>query len=154
MFHEKSLTRPVGNSIHGIYDPFEVRWINRLGLGFSHLREHRFRHSFRDTVTSLWACTLETENTEHFFICCQHKLSAYKSLINEINSISNVINSLNSIDFIKIILHEYKNFDNVTNFTIIAATIKFVKSTKRFEKTLFETIDLLEIWNNVVGEYW
>ena len=37
------------------------------------------------------------------------------------------------------------NFDNVTNFTITVTTIKFVKSTKSFEKTLFETIDLLEI---------
>ena len=40
---------------------------------------------------------------------------------------------------------EIKNFDNVTNFKIIAATIKFIKTTKRFEEALFQTIDLLEM---------
>ena len=38
---------------------------------------------------------------------------------------------------------EIKKFD-VTNFKIIAATIKFIKTTERFE-ALFQTIDLLEI---------
>ena len=30
-----------------------------------------------------------------------------------------------------------KNFDNVTNFKIITATIKFIKTTKGFEEALF-----------------
>ena len=48
VFRKKLLafTRPVGNSIYGIYHPFRVRLINRLRLGFSHLREYKFRHNF------------------------------------------------------------------------------------------------------------
>ena len=41
LFFEKKLVafiRPVGNIMHGIYDPFGVRLINRLQLGFSHWR--------------------------------------------------------------------------------------------------------------------
>ena len=55
MFRKKLLAfiRPVGNSMYGIYDPFGVKLINRLRLGFSHLREHKFRHHFADTVNSL-----------------------------------------------------------------------------------------------------
>ena len=39
IFHKKLLAfiRPVGNSIYGIYDPFGVRLINKLRLGFNHL---------------------------------------------------------------------------------------------------------------------
>ena len=59
--------RPVGNSMYGIYDPFGVILINRLWLGFSHLREDKFRHNFVDTVNPLCSCTFGTENTEHFF---------------------------------------------------------------------------------------
>ena len=40
---------------------------NKLRLGFSHLREHKFRHNFDDTGNLLCPCTLETGNTEHFF---------------------------------------------------------------------------------------
>ena len=121
--------------MYGIYDPFGVRLINRLCLGFSHLRKHKFRHNFTDTVNPLCSHILETENTEHFFLYCQNNLSARTTLMNELN-ISNAINYLNSTDFIRVIFYGDKNFD-VTNFKIITATIKFIKATKRFEEALF-----------------
>ena len=65
--------------------------------------------------------------------------------MNEVNNISNAINYLNSTDFIRLILYGDKNFDNVTNFKIITATIKFIKISKRFEEALFYSTDLLEI---------
>ena len=129
--------RPVGNSIYGIHDPFGVRLINRLRLGFSDLREHKFRHNFADTVNPLYWCTLETENTEHFVQRCQNHLSARLTLINELHNISNAINYLNSTYIIRVIVYGDKNFDNVTNFEIIIATIKFNETTKRFEEALF-----------------
>ena len=46
MFRKKLLAfiRPLGNDTNGIYDPLSVILLNRLCLGFSHLREHKFRH--------------------------------------------------------------------------------------------------------------
>ena len=129
--------RHVSNSMYGIYDPFGIRLISRLRLGFSHLRGHKFKHNFADTVNPLCSYTLEPENTEHLFRRCQNNLSARTTLINELNNISNAINSLNSTDFIRVILYGDKNFDNVSNFKIIAATIKFFKTTKRFGEALF-----------------
>ena len=51
------------------------------------------------------------------------------------NNISNA--SLNSAYFIRVILYGDKNFDNAINFKMIAATIKFIKTMKRFEEALF-----------------
>ena len=129
--------RPLGNSMYGNYDPFGVKLINRLRLGVSHLREHKFRHNFADTVNPLCSCTLETENTEHFFLRCQNNLSACTTLMSELNNITNGINSLNSTDLIRVILYGDKNFDNDTNLIIITAAIKFIKTQKRFEGALF-----------------
>ena len=66
MFHEKLLTfmRPLENYTYGIYDPLGVRLLNRLRLGFSHLREHKFRHNFADTLNPLCSSALETDDTE------------------------------------------------------------------------------------------
>ena len=64
-------------------------------------------------------------------------LFACANLMNELNNVSNAINSLNSTDFIRVILYGDKNFDNAINFKIIAAIIKFIKTTKYFEETLF-----------------
>ena len=43
IFHKKLLAfiRPVGNSIYGISDPFGVKLMKRLCLGFSHLQIHK-----------------------------------------------------------------------------------------------------------------
>ena len=123
--------------MNGIYDPFGINLINRLRLGFSHLREPKFRHNFADTVNPLCSCTLQAENIEHFFLRCQNNLSAHTTLMNELNNTSNAINSLNSTDLIRVILYGDKNFDIVTNLKIITATIKFIKTTKRFEEALF-----------------
>ena len=102
--------RPVGNSIYGIYDPFGVKVIDRLGLGSSHLREHKFRYNFAGILIPLCSWTLQTEKTEHFFLPCQNNISAQKTLMNELNNISNAMNSLNSTDFIRVILYGDKNF--------------------------------------------
>ena len=63
-------------------------------------------------------------------------------------------NFLNSIDLIRVVFYWDKNLEKNTNFKIIPATIKFIKTTKRFEEALLEASDSLEIWNNVIGEYW
>ena len=101
----------------------------------SHLREHKFRHNFADTVNLICLCTLETENTKHFFLRCQNSLSALKTLMIKLNNISNALNSLNSTDLFRVILYGNKSFDIFTNFKKI--TVKFVKTTKRFEEALF-----------------
>ena len=128
--------RPVGNSMYGIYDPFGVKLFNRLRLDFRRLPEHKFRHNFADTANLLCSCTLETKNTEHFFLRCQNNVSPRLTLINKLSNISNVINSLNSTDFFRVIFYGDKNFDNVTNLKIITTTIKFIKTTKSFEEAL------------------
>ena len=67
MFRKKLLTfiRPLENDTYGIYDPVGVRLLNRLGFGFSHLREHKFRDDFADTLNELRSCSFETEDIEH-----------------------------------------------------------------------------------------
>ena len=74
MFHEKLLTfmRPLENYTYGIYDPLGVRLLNRLRLGFSHLREHKFRHNFTNTLNPLCSCSLEMEDTDHYFLRYQN----------------------------------------------------------------------------------
>ena len=64
MFRKRLLTfiTPLRNYTYGIYDLHGVRLLNRLHLGFSHLREHKLRHNFADTLNPLCSCSLETED--------------------------------------------------------------------------------------------
>ena len=65
------LVKTPENSIYNIHDALGIKLITRLCLDFSHLREHKFRHNFRDTLNPMSACSLEPENTPHFLLHCQ-----------------------------------------------------------------------------------
>ena len=95
MFRKKLLTfiRPLENDTYGIYDPFGVRLLKRLRLGFSHLREYNFRHNFDDTLIPLCSCSLETEDTKHYCLRCQSNLSLRTTLKNDLNNINTAIAS-------------------------------------------------------------
>ena len=47
------ITRPKENSIYTIHDISGLKLLTRLRLNFSHLKEHKFRHHFKD-ITHLW----------------------------------------------------------------------------------------------------
>ena len=107
MFLKKLLNfiRPSEKSIFNIYDPQGSKLLNRLRLGFSHLREHKFRHNFADTVNPLCSCALETESTDHFFLRCQNYVSFRTALMNELSSINSGIISLRPSALLEVILY-------------------------------------------------
>ena len=107
MFRKKLLTfiRPLGNVTYEIYDPLDVRLINRLCLGFGHLKQHKFRHNFADTLNLLCSCSLESEDAENYFLRCQNNLSFCPTFMNDLNNINTTIASLNSNDLLRVILY-------------------------------------------------
>mgnify|MGYP001793457675 FL=1 len=42
--------RPVPNYIFDACDPLGVQLLTRLRVGLSHLRDHKFKHNFNDTI--------------------------------------------------------------------------------------------------------
>ena len=139
MFRKKLLTfiRPLENDTYGIYDPLDVRLLDRLRLGFSQLRKRKVRHNFADTLNPLCSCSLETEDAEHYFLRSQNILSFYTTLMNDLSNINTAVASLNSNDLLRVILYGDEGFNKETNCKILTASNKFIKDTQRFEKSLF-----------------
>ena len=135
MFHKKLLNfiRPLENDRCGIYDPLCVRLLNRLRLGFRHLREHKFRHNFTDTLNPLCSCS---EDTKHYFLHCQNNLSLHATFMNDVNNINTAIASLNPNGLLRVILYRDKSFNKETNCKILTASIKFITDTQCFQKSL------------------
>ena len=82
-----------------------VRLLKRLRLGFSHLKERKFRHNFADTLNPLCSCSLKMEDTEHYFLRSQKTLSFRTTLKNDLNNINSVIASLNPNDLLRVIFY-------------------------------------------------
>ena len=62
--------RPKANSIFNIHNPTGIKYLTRLRLGFSHLKEHKFKHNFQDSVDPLCSCGIKTESTKLFLPYC------------------------------------------------------------------------------------
>ena len=139
MFGKKLLNfiRPSEKSIFNIYDPQGSKLLKRLRLGFSHLRKHKFRHNFADTVNLLCSCALEAESTDLFFLCCQNYLSFRTAIMNELRSINSGIFSLRPSALLEVILYGDKMLSDNSNQQILTVTINYFKNTQPFEQSLF-----------------
>ena len=58
------------NNVRNINNPLELKLLTRLRIGFSHIKEHKFKHNFQDSVDPLCSCGNDIESTVHFFLYC------------------------------------------------------------------------------------
>ena len=63
--------------------------------------------------------------------------------MNDLNNIITAIASLNSNDLLRVILYGDESFNKETNCKILTASIKFIKDTKHFKKSLFWCIQII-----------
>ena len=62
--------RPSPNSTFNVHNLHGIRLLARLRVGLSHLREHKFRHNFLDSIDPFCNCGRHIETTIHFFLHC------------------------------------------------------------------------------------
>ena len=62
--------RPSGNTVFNCHNPKGVRLLTSLRLGLSHLREHKFKHSFQDSLNPICSCGNDIETSAHYLLHC------------------------------------------------------------------------------------
>ena len=62
--------KPTLRSVYNLHQPYGVMLLSRLRVGLTHLKEHKFRHNFKDTSNPLCLCNNEPETTEHYLLRC------------------------------------------------------------------------------------
>ena len=62
--------KPSPKSLSNCHSPKGIKYEIRSRLGLSHLREHKFKHSFQDTLNSFCECGCEIETTANFPLHC------------------------------------------------------------------------------------
>ena len=98
-----------------VSDSLKIKLLTRLRLGFSYLIEHEFNQNSQDTVNPLCSCSLESESTSHFFLCCQKIKHLCKCLMNELIKIGSCIHTLYEKSITKLL--QYGNIDMTANKT-------------------------------------
>ena len=62
--------KPSPNGTFNVHNPYGIKLLTRLRVGLSHLRDHKFRHNFQDSLDPFHNCGLHIEITIHFFLHC------------------------------------------------------------------------------------
>ena len=105
-------------------------------IGLSHLREHKFKHSFQDTLNPICNCGNDVESAIHFFLHCPLYSNERRTLLNSLVNIDHTLLDNTDFSLTQILLFGNTTFNAIENTKIINLTIDFVLSTKRFDEPL------------------
>ena len=118
------------------YNHKGIRLMTWLGLGLSHLREHKFNHNFQNCINPLCSCGMDIESTSHFFLHCPLFDDKRITLLSTLNKIDCKLIETNESSLIETLLFGNSLFDLKKNSLILNASIDYILSTKRFEEAL------------------
>ena len=130
--HLLNFIRPNSSNAFNINNPLGLKLLTRLRIGFSHLKEHKFKHNFRDSVDPLCSSGNDIESTVHFFLHCPNFTTQRQTLLNKLKSINASIMTENENSVVRRLLFGRPDFNYSTNNEIINVTISFTLTTERF----------------------
>ena len=118
-------------------DPPGLNLLSRLRVNFSHLREHKFRNNFRDTLVPFCSSGLfESETTSHFLLDCTSFSELRKVLLDGIIDLIGSISNLPDTKLVNMLLFCDDTFSMDTNLSILKLTISLLKESERFDMPL------------------
>ena len=125
------------NSVYNRDNPKGLKFVTRLRLGLSHLREHKFKYSFQDTINLLCSCGIDIESTEQFLLHCPKFVNERRILLSTIGNINYKLLENTDSNLTQTLLFGNTLFDITDNTNILNAIINFILLTIRFDEPLF-----------------
>ena len=137
IFKKLIVSEKRGNSLFSVYDSLGEKLLTRLRLKFSHLKEHKFRHGFADTINPMCACGADVETTSHFLLSCHFYSTQRLELFDNLERANPGFRNLSDKDQVSFLLYGSKtNTSENFNQNIIKVIIKYFKNGGSFENLL------------------
>ena len=128
--------KPIPNSVFDACDPHGLKLLTRLRVGLSHLREHKFKHGFNDTIDPFCPCNMEIESVSHFFLRCDFFTDLRTDLMNDLFDVDQNILYYNENLLTEILLFGKDVFSHQTNSQILDLSISYILKSERFDGPL------------------
>ena len=113
--HLLNFIRPTPSNFFNINNPLGLKLLTRLRIGFNHLKEHKFKHNFQDSVDPLCCCGNDIESTVHFFLHFSNFTTQRQTLLNKLKSINASIMTENENSVVRTLLFGRPDFNYSTN---------------------------------------
>lgn len=106
-------------------------------MELSHLKYHKFKHNFQDSLDPLCSCGSNIEDNAHFLLHCQNFFIPRQNLLNKIRAINDKVLSQSNDNITRTLLYGNPNLNIDLNYLILSASIEFILSLKRFNGPSF-----------------
>ena len=130
--------QPCANSTFDVHNPLGIKLLARLGLGLSHLHEHKFKHCFQDILNTLCECGNDIGSTMHFFLHCTNFLIPRHTLFQKHRNTDDSILSLSETLLTQILLYGNQNYHSSIKRLLVISTIESLILTERFKCSLYD----------------
>ena len=107
------------NSVFNCHNRKGIKYLTRLRLGLNRLREHKFKHSFQDTLNSFCSCGVDVEKSTHFFLYCLFLSNQRCTLLNTVNDIDSPLTNTDDMILTHIILFGKASLDISANTLLL-----------------------------------
>ena len=128
--------RPKANSVFNCNSSKGQKFVTKLPLGLSQLREHKFKHSVQESINPLYSCSLDVESTIHYFLHCPLFTIERHILLNTISQTDYKLLDSNESILIQHLLFGDPSKDRETNTEILNETVNYVLKAKRFDERI------------------
>ena len=122
---------------YGCQNIMGIKLVTRLHLGLSHLREHKFKHNFQNTLNPLSSCGMDVESSTHFLLECPSYINERCTLTSNLNRINPQISQTTLKLLTNTLFFRNSSYSGKTNTHILNAIIEHILLTKRFDEPLF-----------------
>ena len=120
--------RPSPSSTHNCFNTKWIKYLTRLRLGLSHLRDHKFKHGFLDSLNPICSCGLDIETTCHYLLHCPNFINERTLFLNDVSRITK---------------DALPSFDSATNTLILNASVEYILSSERFDGPLLQNVFII-----------
>ena len=105
-----------------MHNPHSIKLLARLRVGLSHLREHKFRHNFQDSLDLFCNSGRHIETTIHFFLHCSNYSNQRKTIFKKISSIKRSLLNQNDSIIVETLLFGSTGLNDEENACITEST--------------------------------
>ena len=92
------------NSVFLCNNPKGIQLLTKLRLGLSHLREHKFKHNFQDTLNPICNCSEDIESSGHYLLYCSLYTNERLALQSNMQGVDNSILELSDSHIVEVFL--------------------------------------------------
>ena len=106
--------RPEPNSIFNFPNSLGLSYLTSLRFGLSHLRKHKFRHSFWDSLNPICNSGNGIELSKHYFLHCSNFKNEMHCLLQNVRIVNPNLLSMNKDSLTHLLLYGDNTLTRIT----------------------------------------